>query len=144
MTAFCSRALSVCTLLAVLLASAPSRAAEGAAAQLQALARDMTFRWAQLHPFWTNELGIPGEDGQLDRPSLAADARDLKLIRNWKAQLAAIPVAGQPLRIRDDALLLRARLVGMERQLTVYKIDRRDYSAPGTAVLGVTFVQFRT
>jgi hypothetical protein len=137
-----ARALAACTLLGVLLASGPARAVEEPYAQLQALARDITFRWANLHPIYATELGISGEDGRLDSPSPAGDARDLSLIRGWEARLAAIPVAGQPQRVSDDALLLRAQLLGMERQFTVYKSDRRDYSAPGTAVLGAIFTQF--
>jgi hypothetical protein len=80
------------------------RAVEEPYAQLQALARDITFRWANLHPIYATELGISGEDGRLDSPSPAGDARDLSLIRGWEARLAAIPVAGQPQRVSDGAL----------------------------------------
>jgi hypothetical protein len=110
--------------------------------QLQALARDMTFRWAGLHPLYATALGIPGEDGFLNAPSTSAEGRDLALIRDWEARLATIPVAGQPRPVSDDAVLLRAQLMGMEREFTVYHTDRRDYSAPGTAVLGALFTQF--
>jgi len=79
----------------------------------------------------------------LDAPSFAEDNRDLALIRAWEVRLAAIPVAGASRHVRDDASLLRAQLVGMERQFTVYRTDRKDYSAPGTAVINAIFTQFQ-
>jgi hypothetical protein len=121
-------------------AASPGSVAPGA--QLQALARDMTFGWAKLHPLVATELGIAGEDGRLDTPSLAADERDLALIRTWESRLAAIPVTNESRTVRDDAVLLRAQLVSMERQFTVYTSDRKDYSAPGQAIVGAIFTQF--
>jgi hypothetical protein len=109
---------------------------------VQELAREVTFDWAELHPLVATQLGIAGEDGKLEMPSEAADERDLARIRAWLAELAKIPVAGQTLQLRDDVLLLRAQLVGMERQLNIYGTDRRDYSAPGVSVIGGIFVQF--
>lgn len=116
--------------------------AAAATGQLAALARDMTFGWAASHPLVATELGIAGEDGRLDTPSAAADDRDLATIRRWETRLAAIPLAGAALPVRDDAALLRAQLLGMERQYTVYRSDRRDYAGPGNAVLGAIFTQF--
>jgi len=124
-------------------AVAPSRATDRPDQQLQSLARDMTFGWAKLHPLVATQLGIPGEDGMLDVPSTGEDARDLALILKWEGRLSAIPVAGEDRRIRDDATLLRAQLVSMERQYTVYKTDERDYSAPGNAIVGAVFTQFQ-
>ena len=131
--------------LALLLAALclPARAADAPYDQLQALAHDMTFRWAQLHPIAATQLGIPGYDGALDTPSQAEDERDLKLVRDWEARLQAIPVTGETLHVRDDAALLRAQLIGMERQYTVYMTDRKDYSGPGNAILGIIFTQFQ-
>jgi Bacterial protein of unknown function (DUF885) len=123
--------------------AAPARAAGTAYDSLQGLARDMTFQWAKLHPIVATQLGIDGEDGLLDTPSLAANRRDLALIRAWEARLNAIVVAGQPLTVRDDATLLRAQLVGLERQYTVYRTDRRDYAGPGNAIVDVLFTQFQ-
>ena len=103
----------------------------------------MTYRWAQLHPIVATQLGIRGLDGQLDTPSEAGRQSDLTLIRAWEARLAAIPLTGEDLRVRDDAKLLGAQLIGMERQYTVYLTDRKDYSAPGNAIVGVIYTQFQ-
>jgi len=135
--------IAACAFVGIVLVRGTAPAAEGPYRQIQALARDMTFRWATLHPSAATQLGIAGEDGKLEVPSLAADERDLELIRGWEARLAAIPVAGESQHVRDDAALLRAQLIGMERQFTVYKTDRRDYSAPGTAVINAIFTQFQ-
>lgn len=55
-------------------APAPPMAAE----RLQALARSITFDWAKSHPLTATVLGLSDEDGQLDTPSEAENARDLK------------------------------------------------------------------
>ncbi|MBV9646240.1 MAG: DUF885 domain-containing protein, partial [Candidatus Eremiobacteraeota bacterium] len=133
-------AFLIVSMCGVTVASAASASAYD---RLQTLARDMTFRWAKLHPLNATELGIAGEDGQLDTPSAAEDERDLALIRDWEAQLSAIPVANEALTVRDDAALLRAQLLGMERQYTVYRTDRRDYSGPGNAITNTIFTQFQ-
>src|ERR1700722_5690541 len=84
--------------LAVALALQPAPApAADANASLQALARDVTFQWAKLHPLNATSVGIAGEDGQLDTPSEANEQRDLALIRSWEARLRAIDVSGAPL-----------------------------------------------
>jgi hypothetical protein len=110
---------------------------------LQALAHDLTFQWSALHPLNATALGIAGEDGKLDTPSAAEDRRDLALIRSWEHRLAAVDLAGAPLQVRDDAVLLRAQLVGMERGYTIYASDRKDYSAPGNAIVNIIFTQFQ-
>jgi hypothetical protein len=135
--------LAAWALVAVVLVRATSAAGERPYEQIQVLARDMTFRWAALHPSAATQLGIPGSDGLLETPSLAADERDLALIRGWEARLAGISIDAEPQHVRDDAALLLAQLVGMERQLTVYKTDRKDYSAAGTALIGAIFTQFQ-
>jgi hypothetical protein len=132
-----------CVLVAFVIAAAgPSPAADSSYDRLQGLARDMTFHWAKLHPFVATELGIPGEDGMVDAPSQAADDRDLALIHTWEARLAAILVAGASPKVRDDAALLRAQLTAQERQFTVYRYDRKDYSAPGIAITNAIYTQF--
>ncbi|MBV8171657.1 MAG: DUF885 family protein [Candidatus Eremiobacteraeota bacterium] len=122
---------------------ATANAADAPYGQLQSLAHDMTYRWAQLHPLIATELGIRGLDGQLDMPSEANEQRDLNLIHDWQTRLAAIPVSGENLRVRDDAALLRAQLTMMERQFTVYQTDRKDYSAPGNAIIAGIYTQFQ-
>ena len=110
--------------------------------QLQTLGRSMTFDWAKTHPLTATFLGLSDEDGQLDTPSEAANARDLATIREWQRQLAAISLDGASLTDVDDAKLLRAQLTGMERQYTVYKTYEKDPSAPSVAILSAIYTQF--
>ena len=131
-----------CALVLVIVAAGSTAASESRYDQLQILAREMTFHWARLHPFNATELGIPGEDGVVDTPSVAEDDRDLALIRTWEARLAEIPLADESRRVRDDAALLRAQLTAQERQFTVYRRDRKDYSAPGVAITNAIYTQF--
>ncbi|MBV8602378.1 MAG: DUF885 family protein, partial [Candidatus Eremiobacteraeota bacterium] len=111
-------------------------------ARIQQLAREITFRWAAAHPTVATELGIGGYDGAFDDPSAAADERDAALIRGWMRRLDAIDVRGASLRDRDDVLLLRAKLTGMLRELTVYRRFERDYTYGARAVLDVVYTQF--
>jgi len=122
--------------------AAPNPSTDRAYESLQSLARNVTFVWAKRHPLVATGEGIPSEDGLLDTPSLAEDASDLALIRGWKHELAAIPLSGEPRRVRDDAALLGAQLVALERQYTVYQNDRKDYSAPGLAIVNAVYTQF--
>lgn len=110
---------------------------------LQSLARSVTFDWAKSHPLIATGLGLDAEDGRLDSPSVAENARDLATIRSWKAALAAIPLNGASLVDADDAKLLRAQLVGYERQFTVYKTYEKDPSAPSQAIVNAIFTQFQ-
>ncbi|MGA7854055.1 MAG: DUF885 domain-containing protein [Candidatus Acidiferrales bacterium] len=110
--------------------------------QLQTLARAMTFDWAKTHPINATFLGLSDEDGQLDTPSEAANARDLATIREWQKQLAAISLEGASLKDRDDAKLLGAQLTSMERQYTVYKTFEKDPSGPSVAILSAIYTQF--
>jgi uncharacterized protein (DUF885 family) len=119
-------------------ALAPPATAE----QLQTLARSMTFDWAKAHPLTATALGLSDEDGQLDSPSEAENARDVATIREWQRQLAAISLDGASLVDVDDAKLLHAQLTSMERQYTVYKTYEKDPSAPSLAILGAIYVQF--
>lgn len=110
--------------------------------ELQRLARDVTFVWAKRHPLVATAEGITSEDGLLDTPSVAEDDGDLALVHAWKRRLASIPMSGQPRRVRDDAALLGAQLLALERQITVYQTDRKDYSAPGIAIVNAVYTQF--
>lgn len=138
-----AKRIVVVVVLCAFVPAAPLRASDTPYDRLQSLARDMTFGWAKLHPIVATQLGISGLDGALDTPSLAEDRRDLGMIRAWETQLATIPLAGESRQVRDDATLLRAQLVGMERQITVYRSDRRDYSGPGNAIVGAIYTQFQ-
>jgi len=135
-----------CRLAALALAAALAPLPAGAATasdRLQSLARAITFDWAKEHPLVATGLGLSDEDGRLDAPSLAENARDLAQIRRWEAQLAAIPLGGASLADVDDAKLLRAQLVGYERQYTTYKTFEKDPSAPSQAIVGAIFTQFQ-
>src|SRR5271166_731235 len=141
---YCTGALCACAVVCVLLVAGASRAAADASYdQLQALAHDTVFEWAKLHPIYATTLGIPGEDGLLDTPSLAEDARDLTLTKQWEKRLDAISLTGEPRQVRDDATLLRAQLLTQERAYTVYRTDRKDYSGPGNTIVDVIYVQFQ-
>lgn len=110
--------------------------------RIQALARAMTFDWAKSHPLQATALGLSDEDGLLDTPSDAENARDLATIRGWESELASIPLGGAPLVDADDAKLLRAQLVSMERQYTVYKGYEKDLSQPSMTIVNAIYVQF--
>jgi hypothetical protein len=110
--------------------------------RLQSLAREMTFGWAKVHPLNATYLGLSDEDGELDTPSEAENARDLATIRSWESELASISLEGASLVDVDDAKLLRAQLVGYERQYLVYKTYEKDPSAPSLGIMGAIYVQF--
>ncbi len=110
--------------------------------RLQTLAQSMTFGWAKTHPLTATFLGLSDEDGQLDTPSEAENARDLATIRGWKSELASIPLDGASLRDVDDAKLLRAQLIGYERQYVTYKTYEKDPSAPSMAIVNAIYTQF--
>ena len=124
-------------------AVAPPALASEAGPRLQALAKAMTFDWAAAHPLTATALGLTRYDGELDRPSRAQRSRDLGVIRAWEAQLAAVPLGNATLVERDDAALLRAQLIGMEREYTVYHTAEKDYSAPANAIVNTLFLQFQ-
>jgi hypothetical protein len=110
--------------------------------RLQTLAQSITFGWAKSHPLVATSLGLSDEDGQLDTPSEAENARDLATIRGWESELASIPLNGASLMDVDDAKLLRAQLTGLERQYLVYKTYEKDPSAPSLAINGAIYLQF--
>ena len=135
----------LCSLLLVLLAWYPLPAASApptTTERLQNLAQRMTFDWAKSHPLVATFLGLSDEDGQLDTPSEAENARDLATIRGWESELASIPLEGAPLVDVDDAKLLRAQLVAYERQYLVYKTYEKDPSGPSMAIVSAIYTQF--
>jgi hypothetical protein len=117
--------------------------AAGAGPQLQALARDITFTWNKEHPLQATALGLTQYDGDLDSPSQAEIDRDQAQIRTWQSRLQSISLEGATLPERDDALLLKAQLTGMERQYTVYRTYEKDYAGPANAVFDTVFLQFQ-
>jgi Bacterial protein of unknown function (DUF885) len=119
-------------------AAAPPTTAE----RLQTLAQKITFDWAKSHPLVATLVGLSDEDGQLDTPSEAENARDLAMIRGWESELASIPLDGASLVDVDDAKLLRAQLVGFERQYLVYKTYEKDPSAPSVWIITAIYTQF--
>ncbi len=122
----------------VLGAAVPSVAAE----RLQSLARSIMFDWARFHPLSATFLGLSDHDGELDLPSQAQNVRDLELIHAWQKELASIPLDGASLIEVDDAKLLRAQLVALERQYLVYKTYEKDPSGPSLGVMGAIYTQF--
>jgi hypothetical protein len=132
-----------CAALSATPTPAPAAATAPANERIQALARSMTFDWAKAHPLIATDLGLSDEDGKLDSPSVTENARDLATVRRWERELGQIPLAGAPLVDIDDAKLLRAELVRLERQYTVYKTYEKDYSAPSQAIVGAIFTQFQ-
>ena len=135
-------------LLALIVSWLPSWAKPAAPVQpttaerLQTLAQEITFGWAKSHPVAATYLGLSDEDGQLDTPSEDENARDLATIHGWEKELAAIPLDGASLMDVDDAKLLRAQLVGYERQYTVYKTYEKDSSWPSVTIMSAIYVQF--
>jgi hypothetical protein len=103
----------------------------------------MTYVWARAHPLLATDLGLTSEDGSLDTPSSAENARDLAQIRAWEARLDAISLANATVRERDDATLLRAMLVKREREYTTYRSYEKDYSEPAQAIVAGLFTQFQ-
>lgn len=129
---------------ALIFVASPQRgAATPASDSLTALAKDMTYTWARLHPMTATELGIPGYDAQLEKPSTAGKARDRALIEGWLRRLASIARSARTLMDRDDAVLLRAQLTRRLREYTVYRTDEKDYSAPAQTIVNVIFTQFQ-
>ena len=129
-------------LLALFALNAPPAAPATTTERLQKLAQSITFDWAKSHPLVATSLGLSEEDGKLDAPSDAENARDLATIRRWESELASIPLDGASLVDVDDAKLLHAQLAGMERQYTVYKTYEKDASAPSLAIVGAVYMQF--
>jgi hypothetical protein len=119
-------------------ASAPPTTTE----RLQTLAQTITFEWAKAHPLVATSLGLSDEDGQLDTPSEAENARDLAMVRGWEGDLASIPLEGASLVDVDDAKLLHAQLISLERQYIVYKTYEKDPAAPSLAIINAIFTQF--
>src|SRR5580698_4530709 len=128
--------------LLAILASSAFPAPPTTAERLQTLAKSITFDWAKSHPLAATFLGLSDEDGRLDTPSEAEMARDLSMIRGWERELASIPLESASLADVDDAKLLRAQLVGLERQYLIYKTYEKDPSGPALAILGAIFTQF--
>jgi len=125
---------------AALLSAAPASPTFGqsptaAYARLQNLARRMTFVWAKRHPIAATELGLTDLDGELETPSAANRAADLAQIHAWQATLKAIPLKHATLVERDDALLLGAQLISMERAFTQYRGDEKDYTGHARAIV---------
>jgi hypothetical protein len=133
-----------CLLLQVLLAwcALPAAPAPTTSERLQTLAKSITYGWAKSHPLVATSLGLTDEDSRLDTPSEAENVRDLAMIRAWESELASIPLDGASLVDVDDAKLLRAQLIGYERQYTVYKIYEKDPSGPSLAIMTAIFTQF--
>ena len=137
---FLQQALALCC-AALLLGAAP--ATRPVSDTLRAIAHEMTYDWGRAHPLIATGLGLSDEDGRLDTPSRLGNEADLATIRSWEIRLAATPLQGASLHDRDDAMLLRAQLIGMERSLTTYRAYAKDYAGPANAIVTALFTQFQ-
>jgi len=112
---------------------------------LTAIAQDLTFGEARLHPMTATQLGIPGHDGELETPSEATRVAEISILRLLKARVNTVAPPGDTsisLVDRDDAKLLIAQLDGNLNALLVYQTDRKDYGAAANAVVNTVFTQF--
>jgi hypothetical protein len=112
---------------------------------LTAIAQDLTFGEARLHPMTATQLGIAGHDGELETPSEATRVAEISILRVLRARVNSIAPPGDAaisLVDRDDAKLLIAQLDGDLNALLVYKTDRKDYGAAANAVVNAIFTQF--
>jgi uncharacterized protein (DUF885 family) len=113
---------------------------------LVTLAREMTYESARLYPMQATAAGIAGHDGELETPSEAYRAAYIAQLKQWQKKLRAITAgfgSGTSLVDRDDVQLLAAQLTAQRNALLVYRIDRKDYSAPANSIVGAVFVQFQ-
>jgi uncharacterized protein (DUF885 family) len=112
--------------------------------QLTALAKDITYTTAALFPTQATQLGIAGHDAQLDTPSEANRAAYIARLQQWRKQLDQLgSTDAASLVDRDDALLLRAQLVGSLNALQIHATDRKDYSAGANTIVGAIFSQLQ-
>ncbi|MDP9018312.1 MAG: DUF885 domain-containing protein [Candidatus Eremiobacteraeota bacterium] len=114
--------------------------------RLTKLAQDIVYTDAAQHPMDATNLGIPGHDAELETPSAAGRAEDLRRARAALQRLNAIAPQGSTqlsLVDRDDATLLQAQLASTINALTVENGDQKDYSAPAQAIVGAIFTQFQ-
>src|SRR5580698_10266858 len=122
--------VAVATVATLAATSAPARAAT-VHEQLTDLAHDITYTSARLFPIQATQLGIPGYDGDLERPSEPLRAAFIARLQDWQKRLKQLapPEADLSLVDRDDAKLLAAQLVGNLNFLLVRQQDRKDYAA---------------
>ena len=131
---------------ALVLGPASARAQGSAHDRLVALAQDAIYTTARLRPMQATALGIAGHDAELETPSEADRADFIRRLEGWQGQLAAITAtfdSSTSLIDRDDASLLDAQFKQQLNALRVYQFDRKDYSAPGNAVVAAVFTQFQ-
>src|SRR5258708_8625591 len=120
-------------LAAVLALSSSAWAAETVHDRLIGLARDFVYTTARFHPIHATALGIPGHDGELETPTEATRAAEVKRVLKWRGELHRIaPPGGSNLSKVDanDARLLQAQPDRDLHALQVYQGDRkRDLGA---------------
>jgi uncharacterized protein (DUF885 family) len=138
------RLVGVCALLAA--GPAGVHAQQAAHQALVGLAQDMVYTTARVYPMTATFLGLPGHDGELEKPSEASRAAEVARLQQWQSRLSSIAAgfdAHTALLDRDDAALLQARLAARLDELLVYQTDRRDYGDSANRVVRVVFVQFQ-
>ncbi len=137
------RILSLLTLGAVAAHSAHAAAVHD---QLTDLAKDIVYTSAAMFPAQATQLGIPGHDGELEKPSEQLRAAYIEKLRAWQRRLAQIaPAASTDIGLvdRDDARLLQAQLAGSLNSLLIRRTDRKDYSSGANTLVGTIFLQIQ-
>ena len=124
----------------------PALAAGNVHEKLTGLAHDIVYTSAAMFPTEATQLGIPGHDGELEKPSEQSRAAYIAKLQSWQKQLEDIAPASRAdlsLVDRDDALLLRAQLLTSLNTLLVRKTDRKDYSLGANTIVGTLFYQLQ-
>ena len=113
--------------------------------QLTALAQEIVYTSARLHPMNATGLGIPGYDADLETPTEAARAAELARLEKWRERLRRIASAkgSRPSTVdSDDAMLLEAQLERSLNELKIYQVDRKSYGGSAVQVIEAIYTQF--
>jgi uncharacterized protein (DUF885 family) len=131
-------------LAAVLALSSSAWAAETVHDRLVGLAQDFVYTTARFHPIHATALGIPGHDGELETPTEATRAAEVKRLLKWRGELHRIaPPGGSNLSMVDanDARLLQAQLDRALNELQVYQVDRKSYGGAAVNLVMAIYTQ---
>jgi hypothetical protein len=96
------RALALCSAMLAIPAAAQAAAPASATAAYQAIVKDFFDAQWKLHPTFATGTGLHTWDNQLDDVSAAAHAKEVTLLKGFRAKLTAIDGAKLSLTDRDD------------------------------------------